>query len=91
MTRHLTIRVYGIVQGVFFRDSAKQEADNLSLSGFVRNEPDGSVYIEIEGEDKNLEKFLGWCRKGSLPAKTEKVDVGFSDKLKEYKSFRIDF
>lgn len=62
--KHLTIRVMGRVQGVFFRASTREVASNLQLRGFVRNEPDGSVYIEAEGTDEALEKFVAWCRQG---------------------------
>lgn len=62
--RHLNIKVSGRVQGVYFRYSAMGKATELKVKGFVRNEEDGSVYIEAEGEDKNLNEFVAWCQKG---------------------------
>jgi acylphosphatase len=47
----LQIRVWGKVQGVFYRASAKQEADKLGIRGTVKNEPDGSVVIQAEGSE----------------------------------------
>lgn len=67
--KHLDIKIYGQVQGVFFRYSAKEKADELKISGFARNEPDSAVYIEAEGEESRLNKFLEWCRQGPETAK----------------------
>ena len=54
--KHLSIRVSGKVQGVFFRASTKDRADELHIKGTVGNNADGSVSIEAEGEDENLIK-----------------------------------
>ncbi|MBU1000228.1 acylphosphatase [Patescibacteria group bacterium] len=64
MSIHLNIKIYGLVQGVFFRATAKEKADSLSITGFAKNMPDGSVFIEVEGEKKNLDKFVKWCHIG---------------------------
>jgi acylphosphatase len=60
----LSVQIFGKVQGVWFRVSTQKEADKLGLKGFVRNESDGSVYIEVEGADSKLGNFISWCRKG---------------------------
>lgn len=75
MTKHFNIKVYGRVQGVFFRATALEEAEKLGLVGFVRNESDGSVYIEVEGEKENLDKFISWCHVGPPLARVDKVEV----------------
>jgi acylphosphatase len=49
---HVSIRISGKVQGVFFRASTKGKAEQYGINGFVRNEKDGSVYIEAEGRRK---------------------------------------
>ena len=67
------ITVTGKVQGVFFRDSARRKALGLHLHGFARNDPDGSVYIEVEGDEDGLRQFLWWCAKGSDEAKVTNV------------------
>lgn len=69
------IRVFGRVQGVWFRASAKEEADKLGICGYVRNEPDGSVYIEAEGPDALLDAFIKWCGKGPELAKVKSLEV----------------
>lgn len=70
-----TIRVSGQVQGVFFRASTKAAADRLGVRGKVRNEEDGSVFIEAEGEDAAVDQLVEWCRKGPPRARVESVDV----------------
>lgn len=73
--RAINIRITGTVQGVFFRESAKNMAEELGLSGFARNEPDGTVYMEVEGEEDRLEKFVSWCKDGPEHAKVDEVKV----------------
>jgi acylphosphatase len=71
--QHVRIRVTGKVQGVFFRSAAQTEAINLGIQGFARNDPDGSVYIEAEGPDDAIRRFLIWCHEGSREAVVEDV------------------
>jgi acylphosphatase len=71
--KHYNIRIMGRVQGVGFRYSAMRAAEAYNVYGFVRNDPDGSVYIEIEGEPSNLDMYLEWCRKGPGYGRVEKV------------------
>lgn len=75
----ISIRIFGDVQGVFFRQSAKEQADALELTGFARNDPDGSVYIEAQGEKGNVERFVAWCRKGPTGARVLRVEVAECD------------
>jgi acylphosphatase len=79
MAKHVTIRIAGKVQGVFFRASALDRARELGLRGFVRNEPDGAVYAEAEGEDHRVEQFIAWCHQGPDRAKVETVVVQETD------------
>ena len=74
MAKHLKIKIYGQVQGVLFRYTAKEKADELAIYGFARNEDDGTVYIEAEGEEDALEIFLDWCNAGPFSAKVVKVE-----------------
>jgi acylphosphatase len=60
----VSIEIRGKVQGVWYRVSAKKEADRLHLSGFVRNQPDGSVYLEACGSLTSIGEFISWCLKG---------------------------
>lgn len=62
--KQLKLRVYGNVQGVGFRYWVKQQAQGLKLAGFTKNEPDGTVIILAQGNEKNLAKFLKMCYDG---------------------------
>lgn len=78
----------GKVQGVFFRVSAKNKADELGVKGWVRNVPDGSVEIQAEGDIENLELLVEWCRKGPQFAKVAEV-ICESVKKENNSSFEI--
>jgi acylphosphatase len=75
MESHKMIVVKGRVQGVWFRKYAQDKADDLGLSGFVKNEPDGTVYIEVSGEKDHVDVFVQWCHSGPPLAHVESVDV----------------
>ena len=66
------------------------EAARLGIAGFVRNEKDGSVYIEAEADEKILTEFLNWCRHGPKSARVDKVDYEYGDTLKNFSEFVID-
>ncbi len=69
------VRVVGQVQGVAFRASAEANATSLGLTGWVRNEPDGSVTLEIEGLEGKVETLVEWCRQGPPAARVDSVVV----------------
>jgi acylphosphatase len=75
MISHYTITVSGQVQKVGFRFRANLEALRNNLHGFVRNEPDGSVHIEAEGEEEDLKHFLHWCQEGPAHAFVKNVEI----------------
>jgi len=89
MIKHLNIKIYGLVQGVFFRHSARLKALEFKLVGFIKNQPDGSVYLEVEGDENNLKYFLSWCYQGPSSARVNKVESEFTDKIKGYHNFEI--
>jgi acylphosphatase len=90
MIKHLNILVYGKVQGVGYRSTARQKALALGLVGLARNESNDSVYIEIEGEVAKIDKFVKWCRKGSWFAKVVGVEVS-EGIIKHYVGFVVDY
>lgn len=85
---HINIKIYGLVQGVFFRAGAKDKADTLNIKGFIKNMPDGSVYIEAEGRKNNLDEFLSWCKKGPDLSKVERIKTS-EGPLKNFNSFEV--
>lgn len=86
MIKHVNIAVQGLVQGVLFRHTAQIEAEGLDIKGFAKNADDGSVYIEAEGEEENLKKFIDWCSTGPELASVHDIKVG-SGKIKYFQTF----
>jgi len=86
--KNIHIRIEGKVQHKGFRFTAMQIAYQYGIKGMVRNQRDGSLYIEAEGEDDNLEKFVTWCRKGPIWAHVDKMVIEDGE-FKDYKSFDI--
>jgi acylphosphatase len=71
--------VHGLVQGVFFRDSVRRQAQQQKVGGWVANRPDGTVEAVFEGEPDDVERLVGFCRKGPRGAQVESVDVTEED------------
>lgn len=73
ITRH--VRIYGLVQGVFFRDSLQRQAESLDVSGWVRNRRDGSVEAMLQGNEGAVEALVSWCRIGNGRSRVERVEI----------------
>lgn len=71
--RHIIVT--GRVQGVFFRDSTSQQAQILGLAGYVKNLPNGSVELEIYGENASLDEMEAWLWKGPIMAEVTAVTI----------------
>lgn len=67
--------VAGRVQGVWFRDSCREQARAEGLAGYVRNLADGRVEAEFEGPESAVERLIAWCRSGPPRAEVEDVQV----------------
>ncbi|MPZ94039.1 MAG: acylphosphatase [Propionibacteriales bacterium] len=67
--------VYGLVQGVFFRDTCRRLAEAGGVGGWVSNRPDGSVEAVFEGEPRAVERMVRWTREGPPYARVDAVDV----------------
>ncbi len=70
---HLIIQ--GDVQGLGFRSWMKREAELLDLVGWVKNREDGAVESVIQGEEENIKKIIGLCKRGPEVAWVERVEV----------------
>lgn len=75
MTKAVAATVTGRVQGVSFRYYAIEQARSLGVTGWVRNEPDGSVALHAEGADDAVDALVEWCRTGPALAKVRNVAV----------------
>ena len=88
--RKVRIYISGRVQGVGFRYGAKQLADALGIGGIVRNEDDGSVYVEAVGTAEQIDRFLTSLEKGPTPfSAVDNLRAVDDASLTDYKSFRI--
>jgi len=72
-TIHLLIK--GKVQGVFYRATAKQIANDIGLTGWIKNTREGNVEATVSGNEQQLEKFTRWCKQGPDKASVEEVIV----------------
>ena len=72
-------RITGRVQGVKYRVTAQREARLRGLTGWVRNEPDGAVLIDVEGDPAAVDAFLAWCAKGPPGARVATAETTVAD------------
>ena len=83
-----TFKIYGKVQNVGFRFYTHKKAKEYNITGFVKNEPDGSVYIEAEGEEISLTAFESWCKLGPTWARVSEFKSNQAPP-KNYSDFKI--
>jgi acylphosphatase len=76
-TQHLLIE--GRVQGVWFRESMRREAERLGVTGWVRNTPDGAVEAVVQGSDEAVDALLAWAHRGPPQARVDHVEIGEAD------------
>ena len=88
MKVHVTLHITGRVQGVFYRASARDKAQSLKVNGYARNEKDGSVCIEAEGDEQAIQTFIAWCKDGPRMAEVNEVKVEFGE-IKNFQNFSI--
>jgi len=89
MQKTVSITVTGKVQGVWFRGYTLHKALELHITGFVKNQPDHSVYIIAAGTKEQLDEFIVCCRQGSPGSKVEQVEVK-EIALQQFTSFSIE-
>lgn len=85
---HLNLKITGRVQGVWYRGSTNRKARELGLCGFVQNEPDGSVYAEVEGPLEKVDVFVEWCRSGPELARVDWVETEKGE-WKDFRTFEV--
>jgi len=85
---HVNITISGDVQGVGFRYAAKKTANSYRIKGFVKNLSNGNVYVEAEGNEKNVNQFIKWLHQGPSHARVKNVDAEQAEPV-HYQSFDI--
>jgi acylphosphatase len=91
MRKQVSITIIGSVQDVGFRYTARGKARSLGLVGFVRNELDGSVYLEAEGDAEHVNRFLSWCAEDPTGSHIRQVRVETYEPAKQYTGFVIEY
>jgi acylphosphatase len=89
MQKQMTCTVLGRVQMVMYRDFTKRRARSLGLTGWVKNNDDGTVRIVAEGEESKLKALLSEIQKGSLLARVDDIRVSWKEPSGSFSSFSI--
>lgn len=82
-------KVFGRVQGVFFRANTKEKAKDLELDGWIKNKEDGSVEMVVEGDESNIYNLIDWCKSNPGIAQVNKVEILKEEKKERLKGFEI--
>ncbi|HEX2014338.1 MAG TPA: acylphosphatase [Nitrososphaera sp.] len=93
MTGKVRVHAYvtGKVQGVYYRQNTKDEADKHRVTGWVRNLQDGRVEAVFEGDEASVNKLVEWCRSGPPRAQVHDVDAQFEKYTGEFSDFSISY
>ena len=89
--RVLKAKVSGKVQGVWFRKYALDSARDIGVVGMVKNLVDGTVLVNVSGDDENLRKFKELLKTGSPNSIIDKIDYSWEDSSVEYSTFEIEY
>lgn len=89
--KEIECTVTGTVQGVFYRDTAKQNALSLGVTGYIENMPDGSVHVVAQGSEDALEAFIEKLAHGSQAAEVSDVSVTWSTPENVHETFSVRY
>ena len=89
--KRLEARIVGVVQGVWYRASTRDQANRLGLTGWVRNLPDGSVELMAEGPEETLQRLLAWCKKGPPGARVDGIRSTWHEPQGEFSRFKVRY
>ena len=86
--KSVNITIFGKVQGVGFRYHTRKSAQRFEVNGFVKNQVNGTVYVEVEGDELAVDLFCEWCKSGPDWARVDRIDICDAE-LKKYSEFEI--
>jgi acylphosphatase len=86
--KRISLLITGKVQGVGYRYSVKLKAESMAIRGYVRNQPDGSVFVTVQGENTAVENFVKWCYKGPSAAFVSGVEK-IPGSIEDFSEFKI--
>ena len=89
--RVLKAKVYGKVQGVWFRKYTLDSARDIGVVGMVKNLVDGTVLVNASGKNKNLREFKELLENGSTNSRVDKIDYSWEDLSIEYSTFELEY
>lgn len=89
MKKKAHVEVFGRVQGVYYRQETMNRAQGFNLTGWVRNNPEGSVEAVFEGEEGDVKEMVSWCRSGPAAARVDRVEVSWEHPTGEFDRFAI--
>jgi acylphosphatase len=87
--KRVHVLVSGTVQGVWFRESTRRQAEGLGVVGWVRNLPDGRVEAVFEGPPPGVDALVAWCHEGPPNARVEQVEAKAAEPTGEFSSFAV--
>jgi acylphosphatase len=88
MKKSVRLYISGIVQGVFFRDFVKENAERYNVKGFIRNLDDGRIEIFLEGDVDDLNKMIEMCRTGPKHSQIKNVEAK-EETFQDFKNFKV--
>lgn len=88
---HYEIKITGRVQGVGFRQFVKDKANDFDISGWVKNMPDGSVFVKAEGEEKDMEPFIDHLKRGPSMGRVDNLSKEKFDSKNDFSEFQIRY
>ncbi|MEK6922687.1 MAG: acylphosphatase [Nanoarchaeota archaeon] len=87
--KRIRILIVGKVISIFFRAFIKENAEQLGLTGWVRNTKDGSVEAVFEGQEQSIEKIIRLCKKGPPLARIDDIKITEEKPENKFTSFNI--
>lgn len=91
METNVFVRVSGRVQGVWFRASTKQKAEQLGVTGWIRNTSDGCIEAIFEGNKNMVKEMVDWCNHGPPQAKVENIEIKNQPVTNAFDGFAIKY
>ena len=89
--KRIHLKIHGQVQGVLFRHYTIKTASSLGLTGYAKNLPDGTVEVVAEGDEKELNELIEFCKHGPPSAHVTNIDVKFEDFKDEFDVFEVRY
>jgi acylphosphatase len=87
--KQIKATIHGRVQGVFFRETTRQEAQRLGLTGWAKNERDGTVSVVAVGKEENLKKLAAFLHQGPPAAHVDQVELQWMEPDQEFSRFDV--